>query len=257
MSHAASPLTDEDLCAVLDGEAPDDLVERVRSDPRAQHRLDELRTASLHLRGAMPLPLDPDTVDDLIARAVAEAPVASPPSVATTLPARRSGGAPRWLVAAVVIALAAVGLGLVWSGTRPTGRGPVASAPDDALDDSADAERRSIVDQLAPLAELGSHPDIAALRSSLRTGLRSAAGLDRAPTEGAPGRDGVARCAIQVAELLESENPSPTPAESGVATVDGQIVLVYEFDLATADHEALVSIVTPDDCDPAATFYIG
>lgn len=260
MSHAASPLTDEDLCAVLDGEAPDELVERVRADAAAQHRLDQLRTASLHLRGAVPPPLDADTVDDLIARALADVPSSGPGSLATLQSGRRPSSAPRWLVAAIVVVLAAIGLGLVWSGTRPTGRGPVASsptgAPDAALDDGADAERRSLVAQLGPLAELGSHPDIASLRSELRTGIRTASGLDRTPTEGAPDRDGVARCAIQVAELLESENLSPSPAETGIATVDGQIVLVYEFDIVDGDHDALVSIASPDDCDPKATFYL-
>ena len=108
MNDPLSPLSDEDLSAVIDGEASPAVIARVEADPRAQARLTALREAIARLQAEPAAPLDQKTVDRLITRALSPAPdgLSSPPSRA----GRRTP--PSWLVAAVVLACMAIGLGL-------------------------------------------------------------------------------------------------------------------------------------------------
>src|SRR5699024_251843 len=88
-------------------------------------------------------------------------------------------GPPRLLVAAVVVVLAAIGLGLIWSGTRVTDGDNTASIAPSSEEDSdgaerepgaADDPRHMALADMTPV-DLGVHPDIPSLRSSLSSGI--------------------------------------------------------------------------------------
>lgn len=122
MSTDHPPLDDLDLSAVLDHEADDTVADRLSQDPDAQLRLEQLRTARDAVAGASVADLPPDTVDALIAAAVAAADeqpdhddVPGPEVVPVPL-SRRRRPVPQWAVAAVVVVLVGLGLSLVWSG---------------------------------------------------------------------------------------------------------------------------------------------
>lgn len=260
MSRSPHPVSDEDLSAIIDGEADDALRRRVESDPSAVERLRSLQAASELLRTPPP-PLEPATVDRLVARALEEASGAGSAEV-TPLPRRASAApaAPRWLVAAVVVALAAIGLGLVWSGTRSTDRSPVATgdhAAPEASDQSPSAHDTSLLRAPGPLVDLGAHDSIGDLRSALTDGVRAAA-VSATPDDDVevPSPESVSRCAGQIFELFPDEPLARPPAASGVATVDGSTMLVHEFDLTDGEHRALVSVTAPADCSPRSMFYL-
>lgn len=155
------PLSDEEITAVLDGEATEDVVARVEADPVAQDRLDALRSARDAVRGAPRPQLEPAVVDSLIGRAMAEGqhpevPGEHTPTTATPLasPRRSASTGPRWLAAAAVVVLVAIGLALVWSGTRSsdedTATGVSTQAEVDASGGGANSDSAD-----APVAEDG------------------------------------------------------------------------------------------------------
>lgn len=261
MSRSPHPVSDEDLSTVIDGEADEALLRRVHDDPEAVGRLASMRAAVDLLRTPPPAP-DAATVDALVARALREADEPAPSdhgssADVTPLPRRSAPGtaAPRWLVAAVVVALAAIGLGLVWSGTRSTDR---VSTAGDSLDGSA-AQDASLLRGLGPLLDLGTHDSIDDLRSALSNGVRAAAvstTTDAGDDADTPSPASVSRCAVQILELLRAEPLAQPPTANGIATVDGSPMLVYEFDLTSGDHDAMISIAAPTDCSPRASFYL-
>lgn len=263
-SHPATahPLSDEELSAVIDGEADDAVLDRLGRDEQAQARLQELREAS-HLIGASVIePPSAEIVDRLVDRALeaANAPDA-PIAPLGSSSGRAATGPPRLLVAAVVVVLAAIGLGLVWSGTRvDRDDAAVTSSATDEDDRAAEAgedPRKMALSDIEPV-DLGIHPDIPSLRASIRSGIPSAraADLEPVPASERPSSDEMSRCAIQMWELWQGENLRQLPDHTGYASVDGDIVLVYEFGVTDGDHRALVSITTPDDCDPQNTFVL-
>ena len=124
MTDDRPPTDDELVTAVLDGEATDDEVARVRRDPALAARLAELEAVADAV--ATPVaPLDDAVVDDLVARALAVADADRPgddevPAGATD-PADRPGAVvdlaarrrrTTWLVAAAVAVIALVGIPL-------------------------------------------------------------------------------------------------------------------------------------------------
>lgn len=296
MTDPRPPLTDEDLSAVIDGVADPELVERVRSDPGARARADELHAAGEALRAAPLTPLDPATVDALITRAVGGAATdARPDPVVTPLtrpPAPRRGPAP-WLVAAAVVALVAVGLSLVWSGTR-TDDEQFATAGDEIADVAADGADGADGDTMAaPEAEASTGraesddlaaedtldalphggvpttagaagnesavlPDLGshATPADLRTALRDGFPDDLPLTSGTP-VDSPTRGAVdrcRTQAMVTFDIDEPASAE-GVARVDGRLVLVYEFDDAEiVDGNTYVIARGPDACDPVLDF---
>lgn len=296
MTDPRPPLTDEDLSAVIDGVADADLVERVRSDPAARARADELHAAGEALRTA-PLPaLDPTTIDTLVARAVDAAGGARPAPVVTPLapPARGRRGPAPWSVAAAIVALVAIGLGLVWSGTRPdqdefaaVGDRAAEVADDPMLDgetsgsaeDEAVPERADDPDEPADAApealpdpphgavpttagaagnELVTLPYLGdyASPADLRTALRDGFPDDLPLTSGAA-IDSPTRGAVDRCRNQAAETFDlrvPADAE-GVAEVDGRLVLVYEFEQAAiVDGNTYVIARGPEACDPVLDF---
>ncbi len=305
MTEPLAPLSDEDLSAALDGMAGPDVEARLQADPSAQERLDALRSASQAVGRAAAAPVR-GTFDALIARAieVGTAPADTPPSpaaptspdgVVTPLAPRRrtSPGLQRWLVAAVIVALVAVGLGLVYSGThdgntqttatgaqadRNTARGEddATSSASEGTDaagessgdggsdevpshDSAEPPLGAIPDadptaqQPADLAQLGSFDDVSALRTILRAGFPA----DASNVEGErPTNASVDRCSAFAQTVHGDYSLAPDPDEVGYATIDGDPYLVYEFPVTDPSAEAskLITAAEPQSCDLLFTF---
>lgn len=294
MNDPSLPLTDDELSAHLDGEGGPDLAARIADDPVATARLEALRAAAGAVRGATVPPLRADVVDDLLAGALAASgSAADGPSdpaehVVAPLAGRRRTGQP-WLVAAVVLVLMAVGLGLVWSGTRGGGTDDTASSAGIAERQLDESTTESAADGDSSAAEggdaaggsaspttaaaepgLGSDGEAAALPDlgpfetpeALRTSLADAF-PDAAPTTDATiTTSSVDRCAGLLREVLPVEGD---PTHVGVARVGTETVLVYEF-TATADPGStsttvagapattLTTAVRPAACDPLFVF---
>lgn len=305
MTDPTPPLSDEDLSAVLDGEAGPDVVARVQADPQARARLDALRAVSGAIRHHEVAPLAPATVDDLIGRALAvadepapEAPTAPPaaawpppsgPSdtVVTPLaPPRGTRNAPRFLVAAAIIALVAIGLGLVWSGTRSDtdttaqdtsgeelgraddggGGGDGAEAPasegDEVEEETSALEPNAAVpdtteaggsaDEVPTIADLGTFADDDELRSALAAGFPAGSPTD---FDDALAQDAIERCDVQARHVFEIDDE---PTDVGQAVVDGDEVLVLAYEGTSFDDPGTPAVITtaldPDTCNPRFTF---
>lgn len=266
-------ISDEDLSATIDGQADEAIEAAVAADPAATARRDELAAAASALR-ALPAPeLHQATIDDLVTTAL-DAPVAP------ARPARGRGPSP-WLVAAVLVVLVAVGLGLIWNGTHGSSDSSATkfntvgasinaesskSASDSAAGSSASG---SLADgaatTLAPTTtvpptagptsagatDLGTYPSADALRSALATGWADTSGSATSP---APTAEALDRCDQQLKVTLS------LPAGSqhrGYATVAGKPVLVYEFastSFKDGSPTTLVAAVGPEACNQVIIF---
>lgn len=256
MSDHPTPPNDEELSAALDGEATDDEVAAIDASPPASERSAELAAAAAWVRAAAVPPLPSDAVDDLVARAL-DVPMA-PRRVAG------SSGPPRWLVAAAIAFLAAVGLALVFTGRDgsqelATSGGdasgseqadgaderfePVGGSVDDDLpphgfatttdrqDPTASAEGLAgAFDQLTAddLPALGTFADGDDVRESIADGFPPGV----APNEGQRGHavppiEAVQRCAAQVQALLDLDGD---PVRQGWAVVGDDTAVVFEYD---------------------------
>ncbi|MCB0970372.1 MAG: hypothetical protein KDA97_02475 [Acidimicrobiales bacterium] len=283
MTDPNTPLTDEDLSAAIDGEADAELLARIEADPVARARRDELAAAAAHVAELVPPALDDAVVDDLVAAALDE-------PVAPARPSRSTGTAP-WLVAAVVVALAGIGLALVLAGrgagddvasqrfdTVGSAIGDDAGAGGTALDEEAaepatasGAESADAAHGAAPttttspslnttsggeeVLDLGTFASGAELREALAEVFPGAAfSADDGATRSRASDDAVARCAEQLRVTLELADG---PQRVGIAVVDGQDVLVYEFATVATDDGSpttLVAAVGIDACDPIELF---
>lgn len=198
MNDDRSPIDDELLSAVLDGEATSEERALVESSPEARARLEELRAAAARL-GEPVAPLDAAVAERLLARALDEAPPSTPvttttvdPVVAATadLPVsprgadelagrrqrRRSWAGALAGVAAAVL-LVVVGMSLARGGSRDS-----ASDASSGGSASATADESATADAAAPTAgapqaaDLGPLPDTAAVLA--RFAVLEAAGAD-------------------------------------------------------------------------------
>lgn len=298
MTDPTPPLSDEDLSAVLDGEATPDVVARVQADPQARARLDAFRAVATSIGRAPVDPLAPSTVDDLVARALAEAsspaaatypPPTGDPVVTPLAPPRGDRSAPRWLVAAAIVALVAIGLGLVWSGTNDDDTDTLAGdtstsaessdgagGGEGSASDSAESSEEPTASEgpdgdvgqqpanpAVPtttidgdedlVGDLGTFADADELRTALARSFPPASALSR----GTIARDdaSLARCDQLNREVFEIDDG---PTETAVATVDGDRVFVFEYErVSFADETTPTTVVTavaPDTCDQLLTF---
>ena len=274
MTDDRTPVTDEELSAAIDGEADPEVIARIDRDPEARARFEELRAAADRVAGLPPVALPDDAVDRLVAGAL-DVPVAPP------APAR---GTPRttWLVAAGVVLL--VGLGLVLVFTGRGGDEDLASSGSDgsfdtvgsAIDEDgagadaapeasaeADASSGQAATTTAPsdeasdagVVDLGAYASGEELRAALATSFPATATANR--VEGARAAASTAaidRCAEQLQVTLGLDDG---PLQVGVATVDDDDVLVYEFATTATDDGSpttLVAAVGTDACDPIELF---
>ena len=275
MTTDATPFSDDDLSAALDGEASPEVLAGIEASPEARARQAELGAAAARMAGATVPPLDDDVVDALIAAALDEPAAPSVPA------GRRRTGPPVWAVAAGLVLLVATGLALVWSGRQEDqvafktvgdsiaadrdagGATAESSAADEAspgemvlpdhggtasgAGDGTNASTTTTPEAstaLAPLVFLG------ALASSFAPS-PLAAGTQ---PEAAPADAAVDRCQQQLEVTLELEGG---PTARGYALVDGQEVLVYEFDRASfADGSPtqLIAAVGVDACQQVVFF---
>ena len=267
MTDDPTPLTDEELSAAIDGEADPEVTARLDRDPAARARFDELRAVADRVAGLDPVALGDAEVDRLVAGAL-DAP-AAPPAPA------RTGSRTTWLVAAAVVLLVGLGLTLVFTGRDSTDE--VASTDADSFetvdgagddgsasgaeaapeasgeaDIAADAAIPSTAPGAADLVDLGTFPSGAALREALATSFPAAA--ERATSAPALGTSAIDRCAEQLQVTLELDDG---PQQVGVAVVDGDDVVVYEFATTATDDGSpttLVAAVGVDACDPIELF---
>lgn len=166
MNAHTEPLDDLELCSVLDGEASPEVLARLQNDPAGQSRLDQLRAAREAVGSSSVEPMEAATLDDMIGRALAELGKPSPagtdsegPGSDVVAPLSRTAkrSVPSWLVAAVVVVLVGIGLGLVRSGTRSdseakfeTAGAAISSRSDPSeLDESAGTDSALAVEESA------------------------------------------------------------------------------------------------------------
>lgn len=306
-----APITDEDLSEHLDRRAAPDVAARIAADPNAQVRLEALRNASRALADTPIRPLDGATVDQLVSRALLASddqgtPDGDHPATAVTaLPSGpkaadafggdvASGGLaltahqarrmpPTWLVAAAVILVVALGIGLVVSGRDTRGndqavktaatestagnQGSASNSTDATSSDAAAAGQASehgAASGAAPsttqgpafsaarAVDLGTFATPRALRTALADRFPDAPAT--ASSGGAPATTALQRCGTQVAVTL---NLKSDPLRVGYATVEGRQVLVYEFASTSFTDQTpttLIAAVGNQSCDPVVTF---
>lgn len=260
-----SPFSDEELSASLDGEVTDEVRRAIEADPSAVARREELATAAGAVAAA-PEPLSAPQVDDLIATALAE-------PIAPTAPVRPARSR-TWLVAASIVVLLAVGLGLIWKGRTGTesatefttvGKSIGAESADDAAAGSGGASHGAGASSTVPPVASSIDAPVAAL-GTFASGaeLRKAVAGDPDALRANPGDKGegpsaaqLGRCAqqLQVALSIDAD-----PTAYGYATVDGRPVLVYEFphtSYETNKPTTLVAAVGQDACDEVVFFERG
>lgn len=297
MTDFPTSLSDEELSAILDGEAGPQIADRLSGDPAAQARLQELTAARDLIRTPVE-PLDAATVDQLVAGAIAAggAPAthagggALDDQVVAPLAPRSTRRAPtQFLVAAAVVAMVAVGLALVWSGTRvsdeptetatelpdtadPNGARDRGTSNDDA-GGSAEAEPAEVPDdapdghgavpstipadeaeEAAELVDLGHFRSENDLRNELRAAFPPGAGT--VPDDEAPSVASVDRCTEQARTILGDEVDGE-PTGQGLAVLDARDTLVFEFAATsvTGEPTTLVSVVDLQTCDLVLNFY--
>lgn len=286
MTDPNVPLTDEELSAALDGHADDAVIARLGADHHAQARYRQLESARDLMAGQPVVPLPAEAVDTLIARALAAADDtgSSDPSttadggvvapIAFARSASRRSGPPMWAVAAVVVALVAVGVGLVWSGKDSGGSksDEIAGAPTTPEVDASDtgpAEPNSAAphgetppptirpepEVPASLIDLGDFPTKGELRSFLADAFPqkgTIADLDVMPSTAA-----VQRCADQMATVMGGEGIEPRPIRRAFVRIDGEPHMAFEFALLepTDESVSLVTVVDPAACNPVFSFY--
>ncbi|MEO6629221.1 MAG: hypothetical protein ABIP03_11715 [Aquihabitans sp.] len=291
MTEPTPPL-DDDLSALLDNEAAPQVAAAVEEDPASQARLAEFRRVREAVASMAVAPLADHVVDHLVATALAAADEGDPStsdgpaligpiaSLDDQRTAKRQQ--PGWLVAAAVVALVAIGLGLVWSGTRDTGQtkfdavgarvndttenpsaldsaagsaAPQGEASKGAIPSTtsgATADTGTSASGPAALIDLGTFATTDALRADLKDSFPTSPPLS--PTASAAFDSTTAhRCSDQAKALFSLDTE---PSARGAAVVAGQRVVVFEFAYTTDDARAttLVVATTPDVCQPVLTF---
>ncbi|HEX2575076.1 MAG TPA: hypothetical protein VHK88_01920 [Aquihabitans sp.] len=215
-----------------------------------------------------------------------EGPAGAPGEDAVVAPLRprRAAVAPPWLVAASIVALVAIGLALVWSGRddggtdqagvttsaedgTSSGAGQVAeeeSAPEGGAggggggsdtsgerSDDADTTTASGAPEATTTpgagdasfspAPLGAYPTLEALRTALRDTFP-------APEVAAGGTTLSTAQRSRCASLMRQVFDLPAdPTRTGVATVDGEELLVYEFEAPSVRDGRPTTFVTVND----------
>ncbi len=182
---------DELLSADLDGQTTPDEHRRIEADPELLVRRNGLRLAARTV-GSSPPPLDPVLVDSIIDRTLARFDrVGVDPIEGVEAPTRRSATPRRsnpWLVAAVVMLVAGIGIGLIATAGPSkrkgvTATGDVRSRPESksanardaagsaATTTAASSRRDSLSERTPTVGFIGTYASPTALRSALRSKL--------------------------------------------------------------------------------------
>lgn len=300
MTEPLLPLSDEDLSAYLDDEVSAEVRARIEADPDALAEVRSLALARDLVAGSQPPPLAPDVVDSMISRALDgldpstesagapdsadDAPLA-PPTAIGRRRRGRSSTSTTWMVAAAVVALVAIGLGMVWSGVQSTETSDTAGTADTVASEAerqaarqeADASEGEASDAAggvfeeppaaslrpAEVVDLGTFTTGAELRRSLAQGFPAGSDTVTADqVEGDTADDSATITVGQVDSCIQQlglrHEPDAEVVDVGVATLSEQHYLVFDLALAEA-HEAgdhLVAVVAVDHgCSPLITFY--
>lgn len=248
-------VSDEDLSALLDGEAAPGVEARVAADPSAAHRLARLRDAAAVLAEDPP-PLPEPAVDALIAAALGAAgPADAGPDDADDAPEdadpvrplvpptpRRSprGGA-RWLVAAAILVLLGTGLALVWSG-----RSDRTSALEAATEQVATDADRSTTPTDGGAGDASTADQSVAGDSSASESAAPQAGLDDTDgADGAPTTVGPDVAAGSATTALVDLGPFADPEALRTAIAAG---LPPDAPVATGDPTPIPATASIDRC---------
>lgn len=271
------PHIDEMLSADLDGESTPEESERIAADARLLDRRETLGAPSSSVATA-PNPLAPHVVDQMIEQALEQGgagveaavtdarvsdstaawdPSAPPASVRlTALPPPRPAARRRvhpGLVAAAVVALVAVGLGLLFTDrpSRPTSSADRSTASGSMKSAESSSKDLAGAGRSAAVQDLGAFADAAALRTALREGFPAQFAQPVRPvTVFTPAQ--VARCEGAV-EARNSGLEASARRRSAAATIAGEPVLVLEYAAASIRTGAptsrviAVGIVACDD----------
>jgi hypothetical protein len=210
MTQEPDELLDELLSADLDGETSPQEHDRIESDPELRSRRDALRAAAL-IAAQPPSPLPPATVDRMVQRAIDEAHGEDRHSRASVRSFSSSQSArARWrqtpaLVAAVVVLLVAIGIGLIV--TAPS-RQPSDTASRGLASQEANKSAGATGDQGSPTS----------------TGSRSGASEGPTGTPNNLGFLGSFTSSTALRSALEAKLPSiqPVPAPAGFHVSAGQ-----------------------------------
>jgi hypothetical protein len=288
MTSTPSPLDDDLLSSVLDGDADAATVARIAADPSASSRLSQLHDAQGMLAASSVPPLGDDVITAMIDSAVqttSEHDDQEPDRDGVVpIPSSRTGPVPGWLVAAVVLILMGIGLTLVYTGrdqaevafnavgssigTSDDGSGDLADrgeasavAPDAAApaeSEAAGAEATTTAsagsetsDDVPVLVPLGDFTDSDALRVHLRDGFPQPD--ESTPPSSEADLDAAFRCLGKVDAMFNTDGD---PVNVGLATVAGDRTVVYELPYETDDGTAttLVLAVGELSCIPVLGF---
>lgn len=292
MTDPLTPLSDEDLSAALDGMATPDVDARIQADPAARARLEHLKAASSAVAQDPPAILDPAVIDALVAQAIERgtAPASETAGVVTPLAPRRrtAAGTQRWLVAAAVVVLMAIGLGFVYSGTHsddtqdagvaledgraasqddsPSPEPQVSSSAEQGEDSAetppdhgAPGQPNQAVpddpsDETSPDSDAQAPAELTELgtfddKDALRTELRAGFPQDAQLAEGMrPTEANVTRCNNFIQTVLVDLSLSTDPDAVGQATVADKTYLVYEYAI-DGGTEGRSKLLTAADLD--------
>lgn len=235
MSDPTHDSIDALLSADLDGETTRAEHDRIAADPALRTRQAELRSAS-RLAGQMPDPLSSAVVDDAISRALNQ-----PPADEIDRPTGRNGSSGRtrvraapvpWLVAAAVVLLAAIGLGLIVTARSPSQRADTTSGaarrPENKSAPPSSPQSTVGTADAAPLGFIGNFASPAALRAELSAKVPAS----RQGTAGSRAPQLSAAQANRCATVIEARNPQllRTNRQAVVtATIAGEPVVVLEY----------------------------
>lgn len=238
---------DDLLSADLDGETTPSEHDRIESDPELRARREELRR-TVDLLSRPPTPLTAASADGLIARALAasDADGLAPPVVPLAPPPRGAMSRPRWqqtplLVAAAIVVLMAIGVGLIVTATSSHHNTDTAAEPRRSTkSQSADNRKaagaapkttaannpREVPPAASAVGFIGRFSSPAALRLALRIKFPP---LLSPSSPGAPHvtRGQADRCAA----VVEARDPGLTKprVRSAAALVGSQPVVVLEY----------------------------
>ncbi|MCB1030370.1 MAG: hypothetical protein KDA95_03485 [Acidimicrobiales bacterium] len=269
-----TPDSDETLSAALDGELNSDLSAQVLANPANSERLATFKEITSKV-GKQVDPLEDPDAQRLIDQALMA-------EVVTMSPRARRGPAPQ-LVAAAVVALVAIGLGLVWSGRdsnndvqtaqsaeretsqsdeifgghgsseKSGSQGPAAESGDESTAGVTTDGATANADP-GPVVDLGTFTNADALREALAVSFPAELSLTSKSAGAAPAQSQIDRCAKQLEVTLKIAG---TSTNVGYSLVGDQSVLVYEFQIDSykdATPTTLVAAVGADACNQVAIF---
>jgi hypothetical protein len=252
----APHLDDEQLSALIDGDAGADEAIHAEGCERCSGRLAQLRSAVAAV-AAPPPPPSPAERDRAITAAIGAREVggSSPAIRHKVVPLRpRRAGPPAWLLVAAVVLVAVLAVPFLLRGDGDDDQFDAATSAQDSAESSGGGDAASTLEAAVPLVDAGDLGPIDA-STDLRPLLALAADQDRA-TDGAPTTTAGGEAAGQSAPAdalhceagLRADDPDLGALRVvATATFDGVPAQVLVFD-RPADAQLVAYVVAIEDC---------